>query len=513
MNTAAFKLDPGLLEEITSLSGKLPSLPPVVRYFDDFSGEMRSIRDFASKEEVIFRLDGENHRVELAACGPADLVLKHVVVDWIQRFDPHSVHINCKNILSYISRREIGSLIYLITASPFDARAHWNTYVRSDVTAAHTWALRAMLHSLCRLNIGHWSSPAASIVRGFKSPKIDKYRVVRAGDCFLPLDQQAMIVNYIDDMCAALAANPGFIKNAELCGVCMLVMSYQYAFRPGQIARIELADVRLFSTGAVHVAVSLIKQKDNSKRIRVSRRIKREWGPLFDELVKRRENCTIRPEEGVPPRLLFGVTPHGVSRAIMELTADLTGEAWTPTDLRHTAAQRLADGGISHVGLTDFLGHTSDRIANVYFDTSPAQAQRINEALAISPIYSNLAKIAKTKTIDKAMLLGLPPDQQIGAVPHGIPIAGIGGCNLGQSLCTKNPVLACYTCSKFMPLGEPDIHQEVLESLRPVVTEFAAASRYDQQSPAYGQLKTTLDAVRRVVEELKADRRMAEDQT
>ncbi|WP_234843415.1 site-specific integrase [Sinorhizobium meliloti] len=349
-------------------------------------------------------------------------------------------------------------------------------------------------------------------MRGLKSPKVDKYRVVRAGDCFLPLDQQAMIVNYIDDMCAALATDPDAIEDADLRDVCMLIMSYQYAFRPGQIARIELADVRLFSTGAVHVAVSLIKQKDNSKRIRVSRRIKREWGALFNELARRRDSGVMPPEEGVPPRLLFGLKPQGVSRAIMELTVNLTGEAWTPTDLRHTAAQRLADGGISHVGLTEFLGHTSDRIANVYFDTSPAQAQRINEALAISPIYSNLAKIAKTRTIDKAMLLGLPPDQQIGAVPHGVPIAGIGGCNLGQSLCTKNPVLACYTCSKFMPLGELDIHQEVLESLRPVVTEFAAASRYNQQSPAYGQLKTTLDAVRRVVEELKADR-MAEDQT
>lgn len=116
-----------------------------------------------------------------------------------------------------------------------------------------------------------------------------------------------------------------------------------------------------------------------------------------------------------------------------------------------------------------------------------------------------MAKIAQTKTIDKAMLFGLPSDQQIGGVPHGIPIAGIGGCGLGQSLCFKNPVLSCYTCSQFMPLGEPDIHEQVLEDLRPVVIDFAAASRNNQQSPAYAQLKSTLDAVRRVVEELKSD--------
>ncbi|BCH05259.1 hypothetical protein MesoLj131b_72580 (plasmid) [Mesorhizobium sp. 131-2-5] len=315
-----------------------------------------------------------------------------------------------------------------------------------------------------------------------------------------------MIVNHIDSMCGKLAADLTSLDNQELRDVCMLVMSFQCAFRPGQIARIELADVRLFSTGAVHVAVSIIKQKDSRKRIRITRKIKREWGPLFNELVRRREEGTFQPGEGVPPRLLFGLTPQGVSRAITELTEELTGDAWSPTDLRHTAAQRLADGGISHAGLTEFMGQTSDRIANVYFDKSPAQAQRINEALAISPIYSNLAKIARTKTIDKAMLLGLPSDQQIGAVPHGVPIAGIGGCSLGQSLCMKNPVMACYTCSRFMPLGEPEIHEDVLDSLRPVVTEFAAASRNNQQSPAYAQLKGTLDAVRRVVEELKSDR-------
>jgi hypothetical protein len=44
-----------------------------------------------------------------------------------------------------------------------------------------------------------------------------------------------------------------------------------------------------------------------------------------------------------------------------------------------------------------------------------------------------------------------------------------------------------------------------VESLRPVVVEFAAASRNNQQSPAYAQLKSTLDAARRIAEELKPD--------
>jgi integrase len=494
-----------LVADIDRLTSRLPPLPAVVKYYDDFANEICSVRDLSETDQVFLALDGRQHSISFNAFGPATQVMKHVFAEWLGEHDLHYVTILFGSTLSYLARRGVASLIELLVSQPFDARSHWNTFVLAEVSARESYSLRAILHSLCRLNIGHWTPTAASIIRALKSPKVDKYRVVRIGDCFLPLDHQSIIVDHIDAMCAALSNDPQSIDDEALRDVCILVTSYQYAFRPGQIARIETADVRLYSTGAVHVAVTRIKQKDHRKRIRETRRIKREWGPLFNEFVKRRDAGIVMIEEGVPPRLLFGLTPSGVSRVILELTSDLTGEAWSPTDLRHTAAQRLADGGISHAGLSAFMGHSSDRVANVYFDASPPQAKRINDALAISPIYKNVAKIATTRTIDKEMLLGLPAEKQIGGVPHGIPIAGIGGCNLGQNLCMKNPVLACYTCSQFMPLNDPEIHQDVVESLRPVVTEFAAASRNNQQSPAYAQLKSTLDAARRVAEELKSD--------
>ncbi|WP_259668719.1 hypothetical protein [Rhizobium lentis] len=272
---SSFALGYGVLAEINSLSAKLPSLPPIIRYFDDFYNETRSIRPQAN--EISLELDGGRNFLDFNQFGPAAPVVKHVLVDWLLRVDPHTVASYFRHVRSYVLSRGLGSLTYLVVAPPFDARAHWNTFVLSDVTAEQSWGLRALLHSLCRLNIGHWSPPLASIIRGLKSPKVDTYRVVRAGDCFLPLDQQAMIINHIDAMRATLAADPDAMDGTGLRDTCMLIMSYQYAFRPGQIARIETADVRLYSTGAVHVAVSLIKQKDNSKRIRVTRRIKREW--------------------------------------------------------------------------------------------------------------------------------------------------------------------------------------------------------------------------------------------
>jgi hypothetical protein len=184
----------------------------------------------------------------------------------------------------------------------------------------------------------------------------------------------------------------------------------------------------------------------------------------------------------------------------------ITAEDWSATDLRHTAAQRLADAGVSHIVLSEFMGHSSVNTANVYFDSSPTQAQRVNQALAISPVYSAVAGVARTKTVNKAALLRLPPDRQIGGVPHGIPIAGIGACGMGQSLCTKNPVLSCYTCSRFMPVRDADIHRQVADDLRSVVLDFAGASRGHEISPAYTQLRRMLTAAERVAADIEASR-------
>ena len=76
---------------------------------------------------------------------------------------------------------------------------------------------------------------------------------------------------------------------------------------------------------------------------------------------------------------------------------------------------------------------------------------------------------------------------------------------MGQSLCSKNPVLSCYTCRQFLPLNDSSIHERVVSQLRPVVTDFAAAARGNERSPSYVQMKATLDAARRVAENIRLD--------
>lgn len=489
----------------------LPPLPSLIRYHDDFADLNHSIKDMANHDFITVNYDGKRSQIKFNGFGCIAPIIKRVVADWFVRNDLHTVISFAHNLASYVKGNGLEPLVTLVVAPIFEARTHWNVVVKAKATPHQATALRGMLHSLCNLSVGHWGPESASIIRGLKGPKVDLLKVVRTGECFLPLDHQTAIIEYLDETSALLDKSAASVDSTTLWNACILIVAYQYAFRPGQIARIEVVDVRVFSTGAVHLAVIAAKQHDAKKRTRVTRRIKREWAPLFVELLQRRKhdnNIPINPN--APDRLLFKLIPDQIGRRLTELCTALTGDAWTPTDLRHTAAQRLADAGVPHIALSEFMVHANYRTANVYFDTSPTQAQRINQALAISPIYANVVKIARTRTIDKDVLLRLPADQQIGGAPHGIPIAGIGGCEVGQSVCSKNPVLSCYTCRRFMPLKDTDIHERVLDDLRPVVVEFAASSRNSEQSPAFVQLRTTLDAVRRVVETLKAKKEQEE---
>jgi integrase len=428
-----------------------------------------------------------------------------IIIEILSRLDMSSVNISF-NQFRYISRKiGIEQLINLLVGlAPHAVREQWLEVIIPNFTNIEVRSLKSALHSLCIQAIGPWTPEYRDYVAKLPTPRTDYYRTVRTGDCFVPLDQQSLIIDYFDEMTAQVGIQPAEIDPRGLRDACILIISHQHALRPGQVARLRVADVRIHDTGAVHFSYPLLKQRRSNNMRRVTRRVKREWGRLFAAYSLSGRAALMDAEDFTPTDSFFGLKPAQISDVIQDLTESITGERWTATDLRHTAAQRLTDGGVSHIAISEFMGHASVKTANVYFDTSPTQAQRVNQALALSPIYSTVVEVAKTRTINKATLMRLPPDKQIGAVPHGIPIAGIGGCRMGQSLCSKNPVLSCYTCRKFMPVKDSRIHEEVVQNLRTVVKDFADASRGNEESPAYTQLRRMLTAATQVVAEIEA---------
>lgn len=62
-----------------------------------------------------------------------------------------------------------------------------------------------------------------------------------------------------------------------------------------------------------------------------------------------------------------------------------------------------------------------------------------------------------------------------------------------------------------MPVNDPTIHREVTDDLRPVVLKFAEASRGNEESPAYTQLRRTLDGAERVIADIKSQQEIGDE--
>jgi hypothetical protein len=129
---------------------------------------------------------------------------------------------------------------------------------------------------------------------------------------------------------------------------------------------------------------------------------------------------------------VFQSTPAEVSKTLADMTEALLNGRRTVRELRHTAAQRFVDAGASEEELAAFMVHSDLNTGLVYFRSSVSQGERVNQALGVSAVYQRVVKIAHDRFISVKELTELKGDQQIAGVPHGVPIAGIGGARSGS---------------------------------------------------------------------------------
>lgn len=485
----------------------LPPLPSAIRYYDDFEDRWHSIRNTRESNTWDLKCDGNSYRIQCDQFGaPYVEIFKHIVVLAFSEYDPTTIALYMCNRQQKKDAAPINVLVDGLAMEPSQFRSHWISNIEPNITHSDANFFKFVMRSLCRLRLGAWSHNWLDYVRQLPSPKQDRYKTVRTGDAFVPLHEQSLIIEYLDNI-ARESSRGELIDFNTLRDACILVISFQYALRPGQISRIRRHDIRFYENGAVHIVVRLIKKQSSTTRRQEVRRISRSWCVLFVAYNKALNEASRGEERArADSRALyfFRSTPNEVSLSISSLTFQITGEKWSGTDLRHTAAQRLVDAGASHLALAEFMGHSSMITGLVYYDTSPTQALKVNQALAISPIYSSLSEVITTKTVSKSDLLNLPPDNQIGAAPHGIPISGIGACAEGQSLCAKHPGASCYTCSRFLAVRDPNIHRQVAADMRPIVMQFVKSSHSEENSPAFSQLRRMLTAAEKLADYIES---------
>jgi site-specific recombinase XerD len=485
--------------DLSRLLGHLPALPSILRYHDKSQDKYRIVSDYPKWTAITINAGGRRRTHDFGHFNK-DLVciLRHVVADLFSKIDASTASTYLESLKS--AQQTQDCIIKSVTLSIAEFRSWWIEHCSTKLSVRRSVALKAMLHSFCRQVIGPWSTDYHEFVSSLPSPTKNRYTVVDAGHCFLPVEHQAKITNWLDDLAAEVAADPGSVDEKRLREACSVTLSHQLGLRPIQMAEIKIDDVS-FREDRVYVRVLVAKQPDGMVKY-ATRRLKPEWVVLWIEFARRRP--TIAPAPQAHSDSFLGRTPERVSEEVRRAVERITGKNWSPIDLRHTGAQRLADAGASHAEIQDFLMHSTDGAALVYFSGSAAQASKVNDAMGLSQLYKGVASIARLGMIDRKTLERFPSDQQIGGVPHGIPVAGIGACKLGQSHCIKNPVLSCYGCRSFMPLNEPAIHREVADGLRTVVRQFLDVASDVDASPAYGQLRHTIEAADRAAADADA---------
>lgn len=480
---------------------QLPELPPLIRYYDDFDDELRTIRHPAAASRfpvhmwgVLVHIDFEQFPTQLG------LLLKHVFLHLLSERVSHTTAAAYTRGSKHLSE---GDFVGLLVARPADIASFWVKLLAKNLRHYAYLCCKAVLRMLCKHRLSDWTDAHLELISGLQLPFKDKYAVVRSGEAFLTASDEAAIVRFLDHAVHGSVLRE--MDHGKLEDSAMLLCAYQFAMRPVQIAMLTFRDMRVRrypdEAPTVHLTFRMAKQRGSSQAKPLLRRVKREWSRLFVEIERRAQGE--RFDAGA--RLFGAKSAQEAGQRIAICLQGIIDNPATANNLRHTAAQRLVDAGANQEELAEFMGHSDTTTGLVYYETSANQAERVNKALGISQIYREVARIAHAGFISPIELAALKGTQQIGGAPHGVPIAGIGGCSSGQPSCPYNPVMACYGCRKFMPVHSIEVHATVLDEFRTIARFFHDSSRGDAASPTYLQLERTIWAVQAVIAEISGE--------
>lgn len=479
-------------------------LPKSFKYYDDFSDSFITFSDVESDCWNII-CTGDKKSLNFSKY-PLNLklLLKIVIIHIIKNLTPDTAE---TYLHSFYYAFDLKSVVEILECDSDELRERWEEakYVhinKNKIQLNHSLSLiKQILIFMCLKNINNWGLKDYDIIRSQKHFFIDKYTNLRNGDCFLTINEEELLIKYLDEQNKICK----LINNENLISACLICLMYQFGFRAKQLSLIKNDDLNLFKTEgneifSVHVKVEKIKQRSSQKMYFLTRKIRIDWQNIFIELKQRNLNANSENN-----KLFLNQSRVEIILMIKKITTKILGNSRGANSFRHSAAQRMVNAGATANELSDFLGHSNPDSCLVYFANSPEQVERINHALSISDVYSKTSLIAHGKILTIEELNDLPIYKQLAGFPHGIEITGIGGCDLTQKLCPSNPITSCYGCRKFLPVNNILMHEKVKDSLKGIVLQFYEQGAADPYSPTYLQLKQVLENIESIITELKGE--------
>lgn len=403
----------------------LPLLPKSIRYYCEFDDQVFTIHDFDSELSITASVRGSVENIGLNGFSKNHInIIRQLFVFALNEDKSIGTAMLLAGGLRKFSEKEV---FELITAGPLKIKNVWMNHMSMGLGKNSYFAAKTLLLLCCRYRIYDWSESYCDFISTcLPLPYHDKFSSVKSGEAFLALEEEARIASYLDKISRDTVILTS-LPDKDVIDSAMILCAFQFGMRPVQIAMLSVSDVRIWPNKlqqeqSVHLTFRMVKQRTRIKLKPLQRKVKYEWASIFVELYRRSLKAG-----GMEDTKIFGpISSRDAARRIAQALSRLVGRDVAATDLRHTAAQRLVDAGASQEELAEFMGHTDVTTGLVYFRASANQAALVNRALGASEIYQRVARIAHDRFISADELAHLKGEQQIGGVPHGIPIVGIG---------------------------------------------------------------------------------------
>jgi len=169
-----------------------------------------------------------------------------------------------------IQRIPLDGVMGVLTSTPQEIRSIWKVLHASNISYEGFAALENLLAFMCTYRVSGWGPEWRDLVSQLPLPKRDKYASVRVGDVFLTAAEEAAIIRRIDEVSNRIEVEPSAISDDLLEATAILVCCYHFAFRPKQIAMLEMRDVRIWNDGldnhpAVHLTFTMIKKRSANR--------------------------------------------------------------------------------------------------------------------------------------------------------------------------------------------------------------------------------------------------------
>jgi hypothetical protein len=176
---------------------KLPPLPKIVRYYDNFSNSYSELRDLAGRNSWIIQYDGKTSSLDF---GILPSPLSHLLKSWcaasLPTYSPRTIDLYMKVLNLHLTPE----LLDVISAGPLELRSNWSTILGVGTPYSVFSPLSNILHFLCEYSVEPWAPEWDDLITLQPYPKKDKYASVRIGDVFITPEEEQSYVKFLDSV-------------------------------------------------------------------------------------------------------------------------------------------------------------------------------------------------------------------------------------------------------------------------------------------------------------------------